>query len=112
MKNEISFDDETLKSVLNSNQYDTHGLDIKTLRGEVTEYLGRHPQAIEPGPVHTYDGKPLGEHDKKLLFLITYLMKLRDEETVYYNIDPDVTAEERLEIIKQVEEAKKNRKRQ
>lgn len=111
MKDKITFDDEMLNSVLNSNQYDTHGLDVKTLRIEVTAYLAKHPHTIDPGQVYTNDGKPLDEHDKKLLFLITYLMKLRDEDTTHYYIDPNVTAEERLEIIKQVEEAKKNRKR-
>lgn len=111
MEDKITFDDEMLNSVLNSSQYDTHGLDVTTLRTEVTAYLAKHPHAIEPGLVYTYDGKPLGEHDKKLLFLITYLMKLRGEDTTNYYIDPDVTAEERLEIIKQVEEAKKDRKR-
>ena len=34
-----------------------------------------------------------------------------DIETVHASIDPDVTAEERKEIIKQIEEAKKHRKR-
>ena len=38
-------------------------------------------------------------------------MKFRDEENINYNIDPDVTTEERKEIIKQIEEAKKHRKR-
>ncbi|EDX42390.1 hypothetical protein [Limosilactobacillus reuteri] len=111
MAQKILFDDEMLKSVLNSNQYNTHGLDVKTLRAEATEYLEKHPQTIEPGPVYTYDNKPLDEHDKKLLFLIRYLMYFRDKEHIDYNIDPEVTAEEREEIIKQIEEAKKHRKR-
>lgn len=111
MGQKISFDDEMLKSVLDSDQYNTYGLDVKTLRAEVTEYLEKHPQAIEPGLIYTYDNKPLNEHDKKLLFLIRYLMKFRDEENINYNIDPDVTTEERKEIIKQIEEAKKHRKR-
>lgn len=111
MENKITFDDEMLRSAIDTAQYDTYDLDVKTLRTEINEYLEKHPQAIEPGPVYTDDGKPLDEHDKKLLFLISYLLNFRKEEGIHYNIDPDVTAEERREIIKQVEEAKKNRKR-